>query len=127
MAIINVQANISSNSSLQDNLNIVGNSGTVGITGDVIIDRIQVSDSREIIFDKSAFVGTNPPAYIFIKYIAAGGSQNVFIENSDGSNVFLKMLQNEVALLPWNGTIDLYARASGSAQEETLEIAIFQR
>jgi hypothetical protein len=127
MAIINVSANISSDSSLQDNLNIVGNSGTVGITGDVIIDRIQVSDSAEIIFDKSAFVGSNPPAYIFIKFIAGGSNQHVLIQDSGGSNVYLKMLQNEVALLPWNGTLDLYAVASGTAQEETLEIAIFQR
>lgn len=127
MAIINVSANISSDSSLQDNLNIVGNSGTVGIAGDVIIDRIQVGDSAEIIFDKSAFVGANPPAYIFIKFIPGGSNQHVLIQNSGGSSVYLKMLQNEVALLPWNGTLDLYAVASGSAQEETLEIAIFQR
>lgn len=126
MAIIEVTASIDGKNSLQDDLDLVGSSGTVGITGDVIVDRIQVANSAEQIFDaRGTFVVDDSPAYIFIKFIAGGTNQHITI--TDGSSaVYLKMFANEVALLPWNGTLDLYAIASGTA-EETLEIAIFVR
>jgi|DEB0MinimDraft_6_1074348.scaffolds.fasta_scaffold60572_2 hypothetical protein len=119
MADLDVTLRVRTTNTFTDSPTEMINSNNYTHGQDAVLKKVLLTaDTGKLIFEANEY----GRSFLYIKNINSGDFIN--IEDSGSTTIYASLAKAEFAFIPWNGTVDLYAKSI--AANGVIEVGIFE-